>query len=210
MHINHNGQREWRMDVFVCWDQAVRVSCSYRPALTAVLFFLASSQPLAQEEASALGWGAGGGTARPRCILVAGRRDLNGWKLQVLLTPRTLKLFLLQLLLLAHDVLHPAHFKALAPQRGARRAGQGQIHHASITLPICRALDLQHGQLEGFWHGSASAQSYMSKYRCRSKSSASPHLGWAKFSTSCEKVHCWHVGTYRRFPLKNLLSRKPA
>lgn len=131
-------------------------SCSYRPALTAVLFFLSSSQPLAQEEASALGRGAGCGTARPHRILVAGWRDLNGRKLQVLLGAGTLKMFLL---FLAHDVLHTPHFKALAAQR---RAGQGRIHHRSVTLPVCRALDLQRGQLEGLEHGSASVQSHMS------------------------------------------------
>lgn len=124
-------------------------SCSYRPALTAVLFLLSSPQPLAQEEASALGRGAGGGTARPHRVLVAGRRDLNGRKLQVLLGAGMLKLFLLQLLLLAHYILHTAHFKALAAQRRAGQAGQGRIHHGSVALPVCRALDLQRGQLEG-------------------------------------------------------------
>lgn len=100
-------------------DSGTGWTCSYRPAFTPMLFFVASPQPLAQEEASALGRGAGGGTSGPRRVLVAGWRDLNGRKLQVLLGSGSLKLILLRLFLLAHDVLHTSHFKALAPQRRA-------------------------------------------------------------------------------------------
>lgn len=137
-------------------------TCSYRPAFAAMLFFVTTPQPLAQEEASALGRGAGGGTSGPRRIFIAGWRDLNGRKLQVLLGARSLKLILLQLFLLAHDILHTSHFKTLAPQRRAARAGQCRIHLQPIAISISRTVDLQRRQLQGLRHGSASAQSRMS------------------------------------------------
>lgn len=96
----------------------------HQPALTALLLFLPDLQPLPQQEALAARRGAGRGAAGPggESVLVAGRRDLDGGQLQVLLgartgleapdgQPRRLRVPL------AGHVPHAPHLEALAPQR---------------------------------------------------------------------------------------------
>lgn len=61
-------------------------SALYPPALAGMLLPFPHLEPLAKQEALASGRGAGGGAVGPGgCVLVAGRRDLDGRQLEVIL-----------------------------------------------------------------------------------------------------------------------------
>lgn len=123
----------------------MQLSWSYRPALTALLLLVASSEPFPQEGASAAWRGARRRRARADCILVARWRNLNGRQLQVLF--RALRW-------LALHVLHPAHLKTFAPQG---RTGEGGIFPSgsSILIHIARSLHLECRKLQSFTHACA-------------------------------------------------------
>lgn len=140
----------------------------YRPALTALLLLLSDLQPLPQQEALSSRRGAGRGAPGPgrRAVLVAGRRDLNRWQLQVLLGARATAGCVAArhgqplplALLLAGHVPHPPHLEALAAQR--RRGGAG-VHAAighgraaavGVDGPVVWDADLEGGGSEGVTH----------------------------------------------------------
>lgn len=125
----------------------MQLSWSYRPALTALLLLVSSSEPFPQEGAPAARRGARRGRARANCVLVARWRDLNGRKLQELFRA-------LCWLPLALDVLHPAHLKTLAPQG---RTGEGGVFSTgrSVLVHIARSLYLQSRELQSFAHACA-------------------------------------------------------
>lgn len=139
----------------------------YRPALTALLLLLSDLQPLPQQEALASRRGAGCGAPGPggRAVLVAGRGDLDGGQLQVLLGARARagrvvarRQPLPLALLLAGHVPHAPHLEALAAQR--RRGGAG-VHAAvghgwaaavGVDRPVVWDADLEGGGSEGVAH----------------------------------------------------------
>lgn len=97
----------------------------YQPALTALLLLLSDFQPLPQQETLAARGGAGCGASRPGRggIFIAGRRDLNGRQLEVLLGAGVgsgREVTVIQTpsfkLPLAGDVPHSAHLEALAAE----------------------------------------------------------------------------------------------
>lgn len=140
----------------------------YRPALTALLLLLSDLQPLPQQEALPSRRGAGRGAPGPgrRAVLIAGRRDLNGRQLQVLLGARVTagrvaardgQPLPLALLLTGH-VPHPPHLETFATQR--RRGGAGAhaaIGHrwaaaVGVDRPVVWDADLEGRGSEGVTH----------------------------------------------------------
>lgn len=111
--------------------QAALLTALLAAALTDLLLLLSDLQPLPQQETLASRRGAGRGASRPGRggIFVAGRRDLNGGQLKVLLgagagpgrevtdsLPPSFHL------LFAGNVPHTSHLKALAAEGGGRGA----------------------------------------------------------------------------------------
>lgn len=104
----------------------------YQPALTDLLLLLSNLQPLPQQETLAARGGAGRGAPGPgrQAVFIAGRRDLDGGQLEVLLGAgvrpgrevAAVQSPLFQLPLAGH-VPHAAHLEALAPQSRGRGAG---------------------------------------------------------------------------------------
>ena len=164
------GRGQWELSE----NKRARLA-SHQPALAAVLLLLAHPQPLAEQEALAAWRGAGRGTVGPGGygVLVAGRRDLDGGQLQVLLggrvgaahrapvrRPTLFPLFLPLFLLLplARHVSHAAHFEALPPQRRGGVAGPdgmvrgGAVAAVRVDGGVERDAHLDRGRPEGLGH----------------------------------------------------------
>lgn len=132
-------------------------SSRYLPALAPMVLLLAYLQPLLEQEALASGRGAGCGAVGPGCFLVAGRGDLDGGQLEVLLGAGAApaQLSVPQLLLLAQHVLHPAHLETLPSQRGGGGAGPGYCPRHSGTViagAVARDLHVKGRKPEGLAH----------------------------------------------------------
>lgn len=129
------------------WRNEVQLSWSYRPALTALLLLVTSSEPFPQEGAPSARRGIRCRWARADCILIAWWRNLDGRELQVLFTA-------LCWLPLALHMLHSAHLKTFAP-KGCTGWGGIFSTDRSILIHIARSLHLQCWELQSFTHACA-------------------------------------------------------
>lgn len=132
----------------------------HQPALTDLLLLLPNLQPLPQQEALASRRGAGRGAAGPgrESVLVAGRRDLDGGQLEVLLGAADGQPPGFDLPLAGHVPRAP-HLEALAPRRRGRGAGphgavgRGAAPSVRIRRSVIRDAHLKRRGPESAAHG---------------------------------------------------------
>ena len=163
----HPSEQPGEITLYRCWDEMSQ----HQPALAALLLLLPATQPLPQQEAFAARRCARRGASRPMRggVLVAGRRDLDGRQLEVLLGSGAGKIggrtsAFLQLPLAgnagnAGNVPHAAHLEAFASERRRGRAGAHRAvrHCIASVIRVQRVVDrdahLERRQSQALTHG---------------------------------------------------------